>query len=652
MNKKIVWKPKKEYIKQTNLNHFIQFVNQQYHLSLQNYAELHQWSITQISDFWASVWQFCQIKSSQPYHTAISDLDQMPGAKWFVGAKLNFAENLLSRKDEKIALVYRDEQQQRRSYTYKALYEEVSRLAAAMKAMGIQVGDRVAAYLPNLPETIIAMLATTSLGAIWSACSPDFGLQGVLDRFAQIQPKLLFAADGYCYQGQHYDSLEKIAALRAAIPSLEKVVIIPHLTTQPAITAIDDALLYSDFLLAPCPIIFEQLPFDHPVYILYSSGTTGVPKCIVHSAGGTLLQHLKELMLHTDLKPEDIITYYTTCGWMMWNWLISSLAVGATVVLYEGSPIYPRLEYLFDIVAAEKISVFGTSAKYISSLEKAHLQPGKNHDLSTLRTILSTGSPLAPESFDFVYSAIKPDIALCSISGGTDIVSCFALGCPILPIYRGELQCRGLGLDVAVYDENGQAIINTQGELVCRQPFPAMPIYFWNDPYNEKYHAAYFAKFPQVWAHGDYAKLTEHGGLVIYGRSDAVLNPGGVRIGTAEIYRQVEKIDDVLESLAVSQILQGDEKIILFVKLRPGIVLEKPLIDTIKNTIRQNATPRHIPSKIYQVEDIPRTFNGKIAELAVRNILHDLPVKNKEALLNPEVLKEYEKFRCENKKHD
>lgn len=646
-----IWQPSPDQIKQANLTRFIEFVNKQCHLTITDYSQLYEWSIAHKADFWANLWQFCAIKHSQAYQHVVINAEQMSEAKWFVGAQLNFAENLLSRRDDKLALIYRDERQQRRSYSYKALYNEVAQLACAMRQLGIGVGDRISGYLPNLPETVIAMLATTSIGAIWSSCSPDFGLQSVVDRFGQIQPKLLFTVDGYYYHGKPHNILEKITQLAELIPSLEKIIIIPFLQQNSIIPNIKKTILYSNFLASSAPmpssfqIDFTQLPFDHPIYIMYSSGTTGAPKCIVHGAGGTLLQHLKELILHTDLHSKDVITYYTTCGWMMWNWVVSSLAVGATLVLYEGSPAFPRYDYLFDLIDEEKINIFGTSAKFISSLEKNQVRPCNTHSLTSLRTILSTGSPLSPENFDFVYDAIKHDVALCSISGGTDIVSCFALGCPLLPIYRGELQCRGLGMDVAIFNEDGQAVIDQQGELVCRQPFPAQPIYFWNDPKGEKYHQAYFAKFPGVWAHGDYATLTNRGSMVIYGRSDAILNPGGVRIGTAEIYRQAEKIEEIMESIVIGQQWQNDIRIILFVKLRQGTTLDEALQQKIRHIIRSNTTARHVPSKIIQVQDIPRTFNGKIAELAVRNVIHHLPITNKEALANPETLAEYENLR-------
>lgn len=625
------------------MTRFIEFVRYETGLAIPDYPALYQWSIDRPEAFWPAVWRFCDIKTSQPWHTVLKQPATMPGARWFEGARLNFAENLLRRRDNHPAIIFWSEDYQRRNISYAELYTAVAQLASAMRANGIKIGDRVAGYLPNLPETIIAMLATTSIGAIWSSCSPDFGVTGAVERFYQIEPKLLFCADGYYFKGGRHDSTARVAEIAKALPTLQRVIVFPYLDDAPDISAIHKGTHYRDFIAGntATQINFEQLPFDHPLYILYSSGTTGLPKCIVHGAGGTLIQHLKELVLHTDLKANDHIFYYTTCGWMMWNWLVSSLATGATVMLYDGSPFHPHSEILFDYAEQEGMTVFGTSAKYLSALEKSGAHPGKTHNLNKLKTMLSTGSPLAPESFEYVYRDIKSDLQLSSISGGTDIVSCFALGNPLLPAYRGELQCRGLGMKVAIYDEHGKQIRGSAGELVCEAPTPSMPIYFWNDPDGKRYRSAYFERFPGVWAHGDYATLTNHNGLTVYGRSDAVLNPGGVRIGTAEIYRQVEKLPEVLESIAIGQEWHDDVRVILFVKLRENMQLSEDLSNRIKTTIRSNTTPRHVPAKIIQVADIPRTISGKIVELAVRNIVHNRPVTNIEALANPKALDLY-----------
>ena len=520
------------------------------------------------------------------------------------------------------------------------LYAEVSRLAQALRAQGVKPGDRVAAYLPNLPGAVIGILATASIGAVWSSCSPDFGAQGVLDRFGQIEPKVLLAVDGYFYLGKSIDVLPRVAEIAAHLPSVEKVVVVPYTRAEPPLENIRNAVDVRDFMAPyqPCDIHFERLPFDHPLYILYSSGTTGVPKCIVHGAGGTLLQHLKELQLHTDVKPGDRLFYYTTCGWMMWNWLVSGLASRATLMLYDGSPFVKRGRILWDYAEAANITIFGTAAKYIDAIAKLGLEPAVTHRLSNLTTLLSTGSPLAPESFDYIYRNIKSDLHVASISGGTDIVSCFALGNPTAPVWRGEIQAPGLGMKVEVFNEAAQPLLRDKGELVCTAPFPSMPLGFWNDPDGSRYHAAYFDKFPGVWCHGDYLETTEHGGLIIYGRSDAVLNPGGVRIGTAEIYRQVEKLDEVVESLAIGQDWNNDVRVVLFVRLRDNLTLDDALTNKIKLQIRDNTTPRHVPDKVLQVADIPRTRSGKIVELAVRNVVHNVPIKNREALANPEAL--------------
>lgn len=634
----ILWQPSVERIAATRLTAWQRWLARERNLAFDHYAELHDWSITERAAFWESLWDYFDITSHTPHATVLSN-DQMPGAHWFEGATLNFAEHLLRYRDEHLALISYLENGERRTLTYAELFTQVSHVAAYFRAQGIEAGDRVAGFMPNVLETVIAMLAATSLGATWSSCSPDFGLQGVLDRFGQITPKLLVVADGYYYNSKRVDCLEKVAAIVSHLPTLKKTLVVPLTQKSPDLSVIPDAVSWNEALATPADnLAFIPVPFSHPLYIMYSSGTTGVPKCIVHGTGGTLLQHLKELALHTDIHRDDVVFYYTTCGWMMWNWLISTLALGATVVLYDGSPFAPKPDILFDIAEREKISIFGTSAKYIAALEKAGCKPGETHQLDSLKTILSTGSPLLHESFDYVYRDIKTDLCLSSISGGTDIVSCFALGNPTLPVYRGELQCKGLGMAVDIFNEDGQSVMNEKGELVCTRAFPCMPTGFWNDPDGEKYRKAYFDRFPGLWAHGDYGEQNAHGGLIIHGRSDAVLNPGGVRIGTAEIYRQVEKVPEVLESIAIGQDWESDVRVVLFVKLREGLALTEPLQKQIRDVIRANTTPRHVPARIVQVTDIPRTISGKIVELAVRNAVHGQPVKNTDALANPEAL--------------
>jgi len=645
---KPLWQPTIQQIEQSNMWLFMHYVQDNYNHDIHNYTSLYDWSIKQPEQFWLAVFQFCRIGASKPWDSIIEKGNEFYDTQWFKGCELNFAENLLrhcndSQTQEQPAIIFWGEDKVKRALTYKQLYQQVARLAQALKNTGVTKGDRVAGFMPNIPESIIAMLATTSIGAIWSSCSPDFGYQGVIDRFGQIEPKVLFIADGYYFKGKSIDSVNTAKDVISAINSIEQLVVVPYLCDKPNICKSNNAILYDDYLVNMTPPLnFEAVPFSHPLYIMYSSGTTGVPKCIVHSVGGTLIQHLKELVLHTDLKPGERIFYFTTCGWMMWNWLISSLATGATVMLYDGNPFHPKPDILLDYIEREKINVFGTSAKYISALEKAGVKPRTSHNLSSLRTILSTGSPLSPESYEFVYDDIKPDLQLASISGGTDIISCFALGNPILPVYKGELQCRGLGMDVDVFNENGQSVRAEKGELVCKSPFPSMPVYFWNDNDNKKYKTAYFEKHSYndqpIWAHGDYAELTPNDGFIIYGRSDTVLNPGGVRIGTAEIYRQVEKLPEVIESIAVGQDWDNDVRIILFVKLQENIQLDEELILKIIQTIKDNTTSRHTPAKVLQVNDIPRTISGKISELAVRNTIHNLPVKNTDALANPEAL--------------
>jgi acetoacetyl-CoA synthetase len=608
---------------------------------LPDYTALYRWSIEQPGPFWSALWSFCGVVGEGPGPTLGAGAGRMPGAEWFPEARLNFAENLLRRRDEAPAIVFRGEDRVRRTLSFAELYEHVARLAAALRAWGIRPGDRVAGYLPNLPEAVISMLAAASIGAIWSSSSPDFGTRGILDRFGQIEPRVLFAADGYWYNGRIFDCLPRLEEICAQLPSVERVVLVPYTREDPPRAA--GAALFDD-VLSEHPggeIAFERLPFAHPLYILYSSGTTGPPKCIVHGAGGTLLQHLKEHRLHTDLRRGDRFFYFTTCGWMMWNWLISGLASEATLLLYDGAPGHPDMGMLFRWAQQERMNVFGTSARFIDAVAKSGYEPRCHCDLSSLRAMLSTGSPLAPESFDFVYEKIHPELCLASISGGTDIVSCFVLGNPIAPVWRGEIQTRGLGMRVEVFDEAGRSVRGQKGELVCTAPFPSMPTGFWNDPDGSRYRAAYFEKYPGVWSHGDFAEITEHDGVVIHGRSDAVLNPGGVRIGTAEIYRQVEQIDEVLESLVIGQDWEGDVRVVLFVRLRDGCALDEALQKRIADQIRRNATPRHAPARIVQVADIPRTRSGKIVELAVRNVVHGRPVGNREALANPEALDLY-----------
>ena len=633
------WQPSAERIASANLSALIAEVAADVP-AVSDYPSLYRWSVEQPAAFWQKMWSTCGIVASEAPVTVIDDLDRMPGARWFSGARLNFAENLLRYRDDRPAVVAWNESGRQSEHSYAQLYDEVSRLAGALRRHGVGPGDRVAGFMPNVPQTLIAMLAATSLGAVWSSCSPDFGVKGVLDRFGQITPRVLFAADGYRFGGKTFDSLGRVQRVLEAIPAIEQVVVVPSVAEAPDLTFSDRATAWDDFIAddEAGEIDFAQLPFAHPLYIMYSSGTTGLPKCMVHSAGGTLIQHLKELVLHTDLRRDDRIFYFTTCGWMMWNWLVSSLGVGATVLLYDGSPMKPEADILFDLAEREQMTIFGTSAKYLALIEKEGVRPRRDRDLSALRTMLSTGSPLAPESYDFVYREIKDDICLSSISGGTDLISCFALGNPIAPVYRGELQTRGLGMKVEVFDEAGESVVGQKGELVCTQPFPSMPVEFWNDPDGAKYHSAYFDHFPGIWRHGDWAEITERGGMIIYGRSDATLNPGGVRIGTAEIYRQVEQNDEVVESLVIGQEWDGDTRIVLFLRLREGCEIDDDLRLRLRGQIKANASPYHLPKKIIQVADIPRTLSGKITELAVREVIHGRPVKNADALANPEAL--------------
>ena len=650
---KPLWRPTKKRVEHSNIKAFITHVNnknkqKKHWVKINSSHHLYDWSIQESAQFWNEIWTFCDIKAERKGKKVLQAAHKMPGAKWFPDARLNYAQNLLVRNDDHEALVFQGEDRVSNRLTYAQLQDAVSITAQALRLEGVKKGDRVAAFLPNLPDTIIFMLAATSIGAIWSSCSPDFGTQGVLDRFGQIEPKILIGVDGYFYNGKEIDTLGKLGEIAHSLKTVKKVIVVPYTKSRPDITMIRNAVHLSDFVggLTPKRIQFEQVPFNHPLFIMFSSGTTGVPKCIVHGHGGTLLQHLKEHKLHTDLKESDRFFYFTTCGWMMWNWLVSGLASGATLLLYDGAPTYPDANTLFDFAVKERMTIFGTSAKYIDAINKMGAHPATTHNLRHLKTMTSTGSPLSPESFDFVYRKIKKDLLLSSISGGTDIVSCFVLGDPTLPVYRGEIQRRGFGLNVQVFNDKGTPVINEKGELVCTQPFPSMPIGFWNDKGNRKYHDAYFARFKNVWCHGDFIELTDRGTLIIYGRSDAILNPGGVRIGTAEIYRQVEKLDSVVESIVIGQDWDGDTRVVLFVRLRDGLRLTASIEADIRKMIRANATPRHVPAKILQVADIPRTKSGKIVELAVRNVVHEESVKNVEALSNPEAL-EYFKNRIE-----
>jgi acetoacetyl-CoA synthetase len=644
---KLLWKPSEEQIKNSNMYRFMNVINEKYHQNFSEFEPLYQWSIENIADFWESFWEFADLIASKPYEQVIDDVTKMPGARWFSGARLNFAQNLLRFRDDQVALIFKGEGQQSTKMTYAELYDEVARLAKSLKSAGVQAGDRVVGFMPNMPATIVAMLAATSLGATWSSCSPDFGIKGVLDRFGQIQPKVLFTANGYSFKGKKMDSLARIADILEKLPSIEKVVVVPYTDQNADISAIANAVHYKDFRSSKSglEIEFEQLPFDHPLYVMYSSGTTGLPKCMVQSAGGILIHHLKELILHTDLKREDTIFYFSTCGWMMWNWLTSSLAVGATLVLFDGNPFHPHPGALWEMAQDEKITVFGTSAGYIAALINAGVKPGKTYDLSALRAVLSTGSPLSIEGFEYVYNEVKANLQLASIAGGTDLNGCFALGNPMGPVYAGELQCRGLAMDVRAFDETGNEIINEQGELVCCKPFPSMPIYFWDDPDGRKYHDAYFDVYPNTWRHGDFVVVTERGGVVMLGRSDATLNPGGVRIGTAEIYRQLEQLPEIDDSVVVGQNWKDDIRVILFVKLAAGYELTETLKAKIKQTIRTNASPRHVPAKILSTPEVPYTLNMKKVELAVKKIIEGRAVLNRDALGNPDALDYYENLK-------
>ncbi|MBU0970255.1 MAG: acetoacetate--CoA ligase [Proteobacteria bacterium] len=634
-----LWQPSEDRIKATNMYRFMTRVNKQFNKGFTDYPALWEWSVENLEDFWSLAWDFLDIKASVPFTKAIENKDKMPGAKFFVGSKLNFAENLLQFRNDKTALIFRGEDLVRRTLTYNQLYDQVAKTAASLKAMGITKGDRVVGFVPNMPESIIAMLAATSLGAIWSSCSPDFGIKGVLDRFGQTQPRVLFTADGYFFKGKPLDSIQRIAGIVKELPSIEKIVVIPYTSADPDISSLANAVLFDNFKDPNATKIeFTQMDFDDPLYIMYSSGTTGLPKCMVQSGGGVLVHQKKELVLHTDLKEEDTIFYFTTCGWMMWNWLTCSLSVGATLVLFDGNPFHPGPDALWEMAQDEKVTVFGTSAGYIEALKNAGVRPKEQFDLSHLKSVLSTGSPLSNENFDFIYAHVKKDLLLASISGGSDLNGCFALGNPMGPVYPGELQCRGLGMKVYAFDDAGKPVVGQQAELVCCAPFPSMPIYFWGDTDGSKYHSAYFDQYPGIWAHGDFIQVTPRGGVIMFGRSDTTLNPGGVRIGTAEIYRRLDAMAELEDSVVVGQSWNNDVRVILFVKMAPGYTLTKELEAKIRADIRANASPRHVPAKIIETPDVPYTLNMKKVELAVKKVIEGKEVKNKDALKNPEAL--------------
>jgi len=643
-----IWAPTEQAIEQAQITQFARHVVRKYKLDLNTYPEFYRWTVDNPEEFWSEVWDWCGVVASKKGSTVLVDGDRMPGAKWFPDARLNFAENLLRRGDQGDAFIFWDERGFQRRVSYSQLTSEVSRAAQALAQLGLRPGDRVAAFIPNMPEAGVFALAALSQGIVWSSCSPDFGSSGVLDRFGQIEPKVLFVADGYRYAGREFDVLERVARIAEGLPSLRKVVVVPHLNPRPDVSDIPKAVLLEEWLRKHTPgeIQYAQMPFEHPAYILFSSGTTGTPKCIVHGAGGALLQSLKMLKLQFDLRPGERFFYYCTTNWVVWNMLFHGLCAEATVVLYDGSPFERGGRILWDYAEKERITHFGTSAKYIDALDKRGLAPIETHKLPDMRMILSTGSPLVAESYDYVYAKVKADVCLSSISGGTDILSAFADANPVLPVYRGEIQCRSLGMAVEVFNEAGESVVGQKGELVCTKPVPSMPLGFWNDRGGEKYRSAYYEKFPNVWTHGDWCELPERGTMIVYGRSDATLNPGGVRIGTAEIYRQVEKIDEVEESVAIGQLWPPDKptdtRVLLFVRLRPGYSLDEKLVEKIKGRIRENTTPRHVPAKVIQVPDIPRTKNGKVVELAVKSVVHGMPVANTDALANPEALKLFE----------
>jgi acetoacetyl-CoA synthetase len=639
----LLWKPDEERIKSTNMYSFMNVINEKCNKDFSDYSSLYKWSIDNIPEFWASFWEYADVIASKQYDKVVDDLTKLPGANWFSGAELNFAENLLRYRDDRIALIFKGENQDSAKMTYAELYNEVAKVAISLKAAGVEPGDRVVGFIPNMPEAIIAMLAATSLGAVWSSCSPDFGIKGVLDRFGQIKPKILFTANGYSFRGKKFDSLERVADILKDLPTIEKVIVVPYTEEKADLSNLPKAVHYSDFKSSEdgLEVEFKQLPFSHPLYIMFTSGTTGLPKCMVQSAGGILIHQLKELMLHTDLKRDDVIFYFTTCGWMMWNWLVCSLGVGASLVLFDGNPFYPGPGALWQMAEDEKITVFGTSAGYIAALMNAGVKPKEKYNLSRLKSVLSTGSPLSIESFEYVYKEVKEDIQLASISGGSDINGCFAAGNPMGPVYAGELQCRCLAMDVHAFDAAGNSIIEQEGELVCIKPSPSMPIYFWDDPDGKKYHNAYFDVYPNVWRHGDFIKITKNGGVVMYGRSDATLNPGGVRIGTSEIYRIVENMEEIVDSLVVGQDWKGDVRVILFVKMAEGYELTDEIKNKIRKGLRDGASPRHVPAKIIAAPDVLYTLNMKKVELAVKKAIEGKEILNRDALRNPELLDFY-----------
>jgi acetoacetyl-CoA synthetase len=646
--KQPLWTPSEEKIKSSNMFKYLQYAESFSGRKFADYLDLYQWSVSDIEKFWESIWNVADIKYSENYEKVLENA-VMPGAKWFEGSKLNFAENLLRYRDNKTAIICSREKAPTIRLTYSELFELVAKCSFSLRELGIGEGDRVAGFVSNIPESIIAMLSAASIGAVWSSCSPDFGFRGVLDRFGQIEPKILFAVEEYSYNGKFIDCREKIQKILESVPSIQKVILIPRfndfIKQENNETQLNNSLYFNELLQNTSNNIeFKQLSFDHPVYIMYSSGTTGVPKCIVHGVGGTLLQHFKELSLHTNVSREDTITFYTTCGWMMWNWLVSSMMVGAAIFLYDGSPVFPNVNILWEKIEKEKITVFGTSPKFLKISESSKFSPQNEFNLSSLKTILSTGAPLSEESFEWVYKNVKNDLQLSSISGGTDIISCFMLGNPILPVYSGEIQCRGLGMKVEALNENGKPVIEEKGELVCNAPFPSMPVFFWNDPDGKKYKSAYFEDYPGIWKHGDFIKITDNGGVIVYGRSDATLNPGGVRIGTAEIYRIVESMEEIDDSIVVGQKWNDDIRVILFVVVNKNYTFNEDLVKKLQYNIRNYASPRHVPGKIIQVDDIPHTLNGKKVEISVTRLIHNEKIENKDALANPESLQKFKKI--------
>ena len=638
-----LWEPSEERKQNANMTRFMEFANRRHGMALASYDELYDWSITELTDFWEAAWDYLDIRASRRFDSVLVPAEEMMDTRWFAGARLNFAENLLRYRDDRTALVFKSEALPSVRISYRELYDRVARLAVSLRKMGLAPGDRVAGFMPNMIETVVAMLAATSIGAVWSSCSPDFGIKGVLDRFRQIEPRVLFTSDGYYYNGKTFDSIERVAEIVRDLPSVEKVVVVPYVEERASISTVPGAVYYGDFISSESDleVDFAQLPADHPLYIMFTSGTTGLPKCMVQSAAGVLINQMKELALHTDLGRDDTIFYFTTCGWMMWNWLVCSLSVGATLVLFDGSPLHPDPGALWRMAEEERVTIFGTSPRYLGEVEKRGLKPGEEFDLTPLRTVLSTGSPLSDDGFRFVYRDIKSDVCLSSIAGGTDINGCFFGGNPLGPVYAGEIQCRGLGMKAEAFDQEGHSIIGEKGELVCTAPSPSMPLYFWNDPDGEKYRNAYFNVYPNVWTHGDYVEITDTGGAIMFGRSDSVLNPAGVRIGTAEIYRQVEGIAEIADSVVIGQRWQDDTRIVLFVKPAEGVLLTEELVKKIKDTIRSNATPRHVPAKIIAIGDIPYTISNKKVEKAVANMVHGEPVPNLDALANPECLELY-----------